>query len=251
MTAGREDWRPGALGQLRTSHADREQAIDVLKTAFVQGRLTKDEFDLRVGQVFTSRTYADLDALIADIPDGVTSAQLPPEHAREPGRVLSFKTAARVGAVGASPSVASAAVVMMQSSGVPAVAGVLLVGLTGVFVAGLLAALLMLLSWVVRRPRRGPAQGPPPGPAGLAFKRQAPARQLPPARHGPWHMAVAGAAWPACRLVRFRAAVTVWPRAATATARQILQAGTVILPSTPARSDYPVIRWLPRAVRWS
>ena len=70
MTAGREDGTAGALGQLRTSHADREQAIDVLKAAFVQGRLTKDEFDLRVGQVFASRTYAALDALTAGIPDG-------------------------------------------------------------------------------------------------------------------------------------------------------------------------------------
>jgi hypothetical protein len=193
VAAGREDWSAGALGRLRTSHADREQAIGVLKAAFVQGRLTKDEFDLRVGQVFVSRTYADLGALTADIPGWVASAQPSDEHAGAPGRVLSFKTAARVGAVGAGPAVASAAVVMMQSSGVPAVAGVLVVGLTGVVVAGLLAALLMLLSWVVRRPRRGPAQGPPSGPAGLTSKRQAPARQLPPARHGPGHMAVAGA----------------------------------------------------------
>jgi Domain of unknown function (DUF1707) len=191
VTAGREDGTAGELGQLRTSAADREQAIDVLKAAFAQGRLTKDEFDLRVGQVFASRTYADLGALTADIPDGVTSAQPSAEHAREPGRVLSFKTAARVGAVGASPSMASAAVVLVQSSGVPAVAGVLLVGLTGLFVAGLLAALLMFLSWVVRRYQRGSAQRPPSGPAARVSKRQAPTRQLPSARHDPWHMAEA------------------------------------------------------------
>jgi hypothetical protein len=93
VTAGREDGTAGALGRLRTSHADREQAIDVLKAAFVQGRLTKDEFSLRVGQVFASRTYADLGALTADIPGWVTSAQPPAEYARGPGRVLSFKTA--------------------------------------------------------------------------------------------------------------------------------------------------------------
>jgi hypothetical protein len=185
MTAGREDETAGALGQLRTSHADREQATDVLKAAFVQGRLTKDEFDLRVGQVFASRTYADLDALTADIPDGVTSAHPSTEHASEPGRVLSFKTAARVGAVGAVPSMASAVVVVVQSSGVSAVAGVLLVGVTGLFVAGLLAALLMLVSWVVRRSQRGAAQGPPPGPAGLESRRRARARQLPPAGRDP------------------------------------------------------------------
>ena len=171
MTAGREDWKPGALGRLRTSRADREQAIDVLKAAFVHGRLTKEEFDLRVGQVFVSRTYADLGALTDDIPGWVTSAQPPAEGAREPGRMLRFKTAARVGAVGASPSVASAAMAVMHSSGLPTVAGVLFVGLTGVVVAGLLTALLMLLSWVVRRSQREPA-----APAGL--RRRPPARPL-------------------------------------------------------------------------
>jgi hypothetical protein len=196
VTAGREDGTAGAVGQLRTSRADREQTIDVLKAAFVQGQLTKDEFDLRVSQAFVSRTYADLDALTADIPDTVISAQPSAEHAHEPGRMLSFKTAASVGAVGAGPSMASAAVVLVQSSGVPAVAGVLLVGLTGLFVAGLLAALLMLLSWVVRRSQRRAAQGPPSGPAGLASRRRAPARQLPSARHNPWYMAEAARSRP-------------------------------------------------------
>ena len=42
-------------GRLRASHADREQVIGTLKAAFVQGMLAKDEFDLRVGQVFAAR----------------------------------------------------------------------------------------------------------------------------------------------------------------------------------------------------
>ena len=181
MTAGREDGTAGAGRLLRTSRADREQAIDVLKAAFVQGRLSKDEFDLRVGQVLASRTYGDLGALTADIPDSVTSVQPSAERAPAPGRALSFKTAVRVGAVGAGPSMASAAVVLIQSSAVPAVAGVLLVGLTGLSVALLLAVLLMLLSWVVRRSQREPAQGPPSGPAGLAPRRPPRTRQLPSA----------------------------------------------------------------------
>jgi uncharacterized protein DUF1707 len=49
-------------GRMRASNADREQAIDTLKAAFVQGRLAKDEFDLRVGQAFASRTYGELSA---------------------------------------------------------------------------------------------------------------------------------------------------------------------------------------------
>jgi hypothetical protein len=58
-------------GHLRASHTGRE----TLKAAFVQGRLTKDELDERVSQTFASRTYADLAALTADIPAGLTEAQ--------------------------------------------------------------------------------------------------------------------------------------------------------------------------------
>jgi DUF1707 SHOCT-like domain len=59
---------PGGRGRLRASSADREHAIDALKAAFVQGRLDKDELDARAGQAFTSRTYAELAALTADLP---------------------------------------------------------------------------------------------------------------------------------------------------------------------------------------
>jgi Domain of unknown function (DUF1707) len=54
-------------GHFRASQADREQAIEVLKTAFVEDRLTKDEFDLRVNQALTSRTYAELAAVTSDL----------------------------------------------------------------------------------------------------------------------------------------------------------------------------------------
>jgi Domain of unknown function (DUF1707) len=66
--------------RLRASHADRERAIDVLKAAFAEGRLDQDEFTDRVGQVQVSRTYADLGALIADLPVGPfgTLAPAPP-----------------------------------------------------------------------------------------------------------------------------------------------------------------------------
>jgi len=63
-------------GHLRASHGDRDHVIDTLKAAFVQGRLTKDELDLRVSQTLTSRTYADLATLTADLPAGLTGARL-------------------------------------------------------------------------------------------------------------------------------------------------------------------------------
>lgn len=62
-------------GRPRASHADREQVIDTLKAAFVQGLLTKDELDARVGQAFASRTYAELAAVTTDIPAGPAPAQ--------------------------------------------------------------------------------------------------------------------------------------------------------------------------------
>jgi DUF1707 SHOCT-like domain len=58
----------GGRGRLRASHADREQVIDVLKAAFVQGRLAKDEFEARIGEALASRTYAELAAVTSGVP---------------------------------------------------------------------------------------------------------------------------------------------------------------------------------------
>jgi hypothetical protein len=55
-------------GRMRASHADREQVISALETAFVQGRLDKDELDDRLAQALASRTHAELAAITADIP---------------------------------------------------------------------------------------------------------------------------------------------------------------------------------------
>jgi len=67
--------RMAGRGGLRASHADRDQVIEILKTAFVQGRLTRDELDARLGQVFASRTYADLAAVTVDIPADLVRVQ--------------------------------------------------------------------------------------------------------------------------------------------------------------------------------
>jgi uncharacterized protein DUF1707 len=64
--------RAAPAGRMRASHADREQVIGTLKTAFVQGRLAKDEFDVRVGQALAARTHAQLTAVTADIPVDLT-----------------------------------------------------------------------------------------------------------------------------------------------------------------------------------
>ena len=69
-------------GDLRAGHADRDQVIGTLKTAYVQGRLTEDELDARVDQVYASRTYAELAEVTADIPAELTGARPP----RDPWR---------------------------------------------------------------------------------------------------------------------------------------------------------------------
>ena len=68
----------GAHGHLRASHADREHVISTLKAAFVQGRLTKDELDERVGQTLASRTHGELAALTADSPARPAAAPAAP-----------------------------------------------------------------------------------------------------------------------------------------------------------------------------
>jgi hypothetical protein len=69
-------------GHMRASHADRDRVVDTLKAAFVQDRLTKGEFEARVGQTLASRTYAELATVTAGIPAGPPRVQPPRKPAR-------------------------------------------------------------------------------------------------------------------------------------------------------------------------
>jgi Domain of unknown function (DUF1707) len=90
---------------LRASDADREQVLEFLKTAFVQGRLTMDELDARAGQALVSRTYGELAELTADIPSGVART-LP----RPPAAPAGVPAAEPVPAAPGTPASAKAAV---------------------------------------------------------------------------------------------------------------------------------------------
>ena len=61
---------------LPVTYADRERVIRTLKAALEQGRLTEDEHDERAARASVSRSRAELTALTADLPDGITA--LPP-----------------------------------------------------------------------------------------------------------------------------------------------------------------------------
>ena len=179
----------GAEGDsnLPTSHVGREQVLDALKAAFVQGRLAKDEFDLRVGQVLTA--YAELDAVTADIPARLTTAQ-PPETIR---KSHNKKLIQRGTAVGAGASMAFTAA-LVTVGGSPAVAWIA-VPVVGTVIAVLLAGLLTLLSWVLEKgSSRRASQGPPADLSGKASQRLASADSAKPApqtSHEPRHTAEA------------------------------------------------------------
>jgi DUF1707 SHOCT-like domain len=53
---------------LRASDADREQVAERLRHATTEGRLSADELDQRLDALYGSRTYGELDVLVADLP---------------------------------------------------------------------------------------------------------------------------------------------------------------------------------------
>lgn len=58
----------GDRGMMRAADTDRDRVVEVLNTAYGEGRLTKDEYDGRVETALAARTYADLDRVTADLP---------------------------------------------------------------------------------------------------------------------------------------------------------------------------------------
>jgi len=154
--------------------AGREQAIAALKAAYVQGRLTKEEFDLRVGQELA--IYAELDALTADIPAAPPAVTAP--AAAEPAvtdraelaREAANKKMIRQGTAG----VAGLTFVLVTALGAPhnPALAVTVAALLTCFMTVLTAGLLTLLSWALDRRSRAqgaggarPAQSSPPGTA--------------------------------------------------------------------------------------
>ncbi len=60
-------------GGLRASHADRDRVADQLRVAAGDGRLSPEDLDERLELALTARTYAELAALVADLPAAGTA----------------------------------------------------------------------------------------------------------------------------------------------------------------------------------
>jgi hypothetical protein len=58
---------------LRAGDGDREAFSAILREQHLEGRLDSDEFQERLDACMAAKTYADLDRLVTDLPDGEPS----------------------------------------------------------------------------------------------------------------------------------------------------------------------------------
>jgi len=64
-------------GKMRAADADRDHVVEILNTAYSEGRLSRDEYDARLENALSARTYADLDQLVTDLP-AAQATMVPP-----------------------------------------------------------------------------------------------------------------------------------------------------------------------------
>jgi hypothetical protein len=82
-------------GQMRAADTDREHVAEQLRTAHADGRLDLTEYDERIQQAWAARTYGELEALTADLPQphppGVQETRSDDvwQHSRRCGRLHS------------------------------------------------------------------------------------------------------------------------------------------------------------------
>ncbi len=166
MTEPSDPMAAAGRGHMRASHADREHVINTLKIAFVQGRLTKDELDQRVGQAFASTTYAELAALSADLPAGLTRPLSQP--ARAQGWSLGDKKVLKWAIAGVLSPLAPLAAAFLTGNPVFAVVAVIMFLLD--LVVGLPFLMIVVGTMVEERRKERRSSGSqgqlPPGPGG-------------------------------------------------------------------------------------
>ena len=67
---------------MRAADADRDRTVERLRDAVAEGRLTPDDLERRVETALAARTYAELEGVVADLPQ--------PDRARPAARVPGF-----------------------------------------------------------------------------------------------------------------------------------------------------------------
>jgi Domain of unknown function (DUF1707)/Domain of unknown function (DUF4190) len=73
--------RPAADGsqlrEMRAADTDRDRVADLLNTAYVEGRLSKDEYETRLESALSASTFADLDRVVIDLPRAMPAGVVP------------------------------------------------------------------------------------------------------------------------------------------------------------------------------
>jgi hypothetical protein len=72
-------------------NSDRDRAGDVLKAAYAEGRLTKDEYDYRSGRALAARTVEELQQLTSDVPNGPSAVPPTFQHPSPQGQLVPFQ----------------------------------------------------------------------------------------------------------------------------------------------------------------
>ena len=77
-------WRAGGMlacmdgrDGMRAADSERQAIADRLRVALDEGRLNLHEYDERLGRAYAARTYAELDALVRDLPAAGSVAPTP------------------------------------------------------------------------------------------------------------------------------------------------------------------------------
>lgn len=121
---------PERRPELRVGDTEREDTLERLRTAHAEGRLDADEFYGRLDEAYRARTYADLDALVIDLPAaGLT--RFPPPASRP--------AASRAGAYPPAPRTAPSAGGFLASLPAP---------LRAAWIAWATAVTINLIIWV-------------------------------------------------------------------------------------------------------
>lgn len=61
--------------EMRAGDGDRQVVADRLKAALDEGRLDLHEYDERLQQTYTAKTFGDLDTLVTDLPGPIPAQQ--------------------------------------------------------------------------------------------------------------------------------------------------------------------------------
>jgi hypothetical protein len=134
-----------AHGRPVPSHADLEEAIELLKAAFVQGRLTKDEFGTRVERALASQTYAELTEVTADLPAGPRQAR-PSRQLAKTQPPLSMNAALSAGAFVMLAALVGMLAAIVSQSEIGVISAAVGIAIIGVLAFGAMIA----ASWLGR-----------------------------------------------------------------------------------------------------